>query len=268
MDIAKRGNRWGVGIFIVIAVAFIVFVVVKAGTLYTELSNVKVAPPQPYVTYRPVVKKEVPTPVPTKAKPDAYIPPVQAGLAPLLTTIHTTQPVVFLGIDDGAYKAPEVVTLLKKYNIKATLFLADAFIHSDPQFFAKIQGAVIEDHTTSHDLKMATKSLAYQQQEICSMADTEQKYYGRRPILFRPPGGAYTQTTLRAAANCGMRAVVNWIAKANGGSMQYQIGNKLRPGDIVLMHFRPEFKQDLEAFVAAETAAGLHTELLEDWIKA
>lgn len=264
MNEAKRGTRWAVGLFAVLVVALVCFVTMKALSLYSEVSNIKVSPPQPIVTYHPPVKKEAVVVV--APKPDAYIPPVQGGLAPVLTTINTKQPVVFLGIDDGAYKGPEVVTLLKKYNIKATLFLADAFIHSDPQFFTQIQGAVIEDHTTTHDLKLATKSLAYQQQEICSMADTEQKYYGRRPILFRPPGGAYTQTTRQAAANCGMRAVVNWIAKANGGSMQYQIGNKLRPGDIVLMHFRPEFKQDLEAFVAAETVAGLHTELLEDWL--
>jgi hypothetical protein len=63
-----------------------------------------------------------------------------------------------------------------------------------------------------------------------------------------------------------MKAVVTWIAKANGGSMQYQIGNGLRPGDIVLMHFRPEFKQDLQAFINAQDAAGLHTELLEDLV--
>jgi peptidoglycan/xylan/chitin deacetylase (PgdA/CDA1 family) len=233
-------------------------------SLYTQVSNIRVASPQS-VTYRVPVKKQ--DPVIPKPKPDAYIPPVENGLAPVLSTIDTKQPVVFLGIDDGAYKKPEVVTLLRQYHIKATLFLADAFIASDPKFFTQIDNAVIEDHTLSHDLNMAKKPLAYQQQEICSMADKEKQYYGRRPILFRPPGGAYSRATLQAAANCGMRAVVNWIAKANGGSMQYQIGNKLRPGDIVLMHFRPEFKQDLEAFVAAETAAGLHTELLEDWIK-
>ena len=48
--------------------------------------------------------------------------------------------------------------------------------------------------------------------------------------------------------------------------MQYQVGHSLRAGDIVLMHFRPEFAKDMKAFVDAETAAGLHTELLEDWL--
>lgn len=202
------------------------------------------------------------------AHPDAIIPPVIDGVAPVLTTIPTKQKVVFLGIDDGAYKSQEVVDLLRQNNIHASLFLSNLFIANNPTFFKSIinEGSLVEDHTLSHDIRMSAKDLEYQKREICGMATKEEQYYGRRPVLFRPPGGAYSLTTQKAAGACGMRAVINWIAKANGGSMQYQIGNVLRPGDIVLMHFRPEFKQDLAAFVAAETAAGLHTELLEDWV--
>jgi peptidoglycan/xylan/chitin deacetylase (PgdA/CDA1 family) len=109
-------------------------------------------------------------------------------------------------------------------------------------------------------------SLNDQKLEICGEADFMEKEYGRRPILFRPPGGAYNQDTQRAAASCGMKAVVLWNAKASGGSMQYQLGHSLRSGDIVLMHFRPEFQKDMQAFINAEKAAGLHTELLENWL--
>jgi peptidoglycan/xylan/chitin deacetylase (PgdA/CDA1 family) len=109
-----------------------------------------------------------------------------------------------------------------------------------------------------------TQSYAQQKDEICGMADYELLHYGRRPTLFRPPGGAYSDTMRQAAADCGMKAVVTWIAKADDGAMQYQIGGVLRPGDVVLMHFRPEFRQDLQAFIDAQNAAGLHTELLED----
>ncbi|MEI6850997.1 MAG: polysaccharide deacetylase family protein [Candidatus Saccharibacteria bacterium] len=158
---------------------------------------------------------------------------------------------------------------MKQNNIKASLFLTKASIASNPDFFKQlvIQGSYIENHTLSHNTKMI-KEMDYEQQksEICGMADYEQANYGRRPTLFRPPGGAYSDTMRQAAADCGMKTIVNWIAKANGGSMQYQVGNKLRPGDIVLMHFRPEFKQDMQAFVDAMTISGLHTALLEDAI--
>jgi len=201
---------------------------------------------------------------------DYTLPPASNGMAPLITRIDTKQPIVFLTIDDGAYKGPDVVTSLQAHQLKATLFLAKSFIANDPYFFNHLtaQGSRIENHTLSHDLKM-TKDMNYTQQkaEICGMADYEQATYGRRPIYYRPPGGAYTDVMRKAAYDCGMKAVVTWMVTINNGSLQYQIGDKLRPGDIVLMHFRTTFLADINAFVTAEKAAGLHTELLEDAIR-
>lgn len=198
--------------------------------------------------------------------PDYNLPPAAHGLAPVITTIPTKQKIVFLGIDDGEYKDPSVVDLMKRNHITASLFLSQLFISNNPDFFKQLtaQGSVIEDHTLHHVTNMIkTESYAQQKNEICGMADYEARIYGRRPTLFRPPGGAYSDTMRKAAYDCGMKAVVTWIAKANGGAMQYQVGNHLRPGDIVLMHFRPEFKKDLQAFVDAEAVAGVHTELIE-----
>lgn len=216
------------------------------------------------------VKPKVATRIPLatkKVNPDYLIPPVTNGVAPMLVHIPTKEPVVFLGIDDGEYKQLFEEQLMAANNIKASLFLANRFIEDNPAFFRSFEteGSVIEDHTIDHAL-LSKLTYEQQKQEICGEADLQEQQFGRRPILFRPPGGDYNDFTAQAAAACGMRAVVLWIAKANGGSMQYQIGNSLRPGDIVLMHFRPEFKSDLAAFVKAEKAAGLHTELLENWL--
>ncbi len=201
--------------------------------------------------------------------PDYSIPPISNGLAPLLTTIPTTQPVVFLGIDDGQDKLPTDLSIMKYNHIKASLFLANHLIEDNPNFFKGFitAGSYVEDHSVNH-VQMSKLSYTQQRQEICNEADLQARQFGRRPTLFRPPYGDYNSNTRRAAADCGMKAVVLWIAKANGGSMQYQVGNRLRPGDIVLMHFRPEFAQDMQAFVDAEKAAGLHTVLLEDWIRS
>jgi hypothetical protein len=215
----------------------------------------------------PAPKPAAPDPAPMPVTHDVTIPPVVNGYAPIISRINTKEPVVFLGIDDGANKQAFELQMMKDNNIKASLFLADSFIHSNPGFFKDFmdEGSLIEDHTVDHK-NLALMSYESQKQDICSQADKEQQYYGRRPILVRPPGGSYNKDTPRAAAACGMKAVVQWIAKANGGSMQYQIGHGLRAGDIVLMHFRPEFKSDMQAFLDAEKAAGLHTELLEDWL--
>lgn len=266
--------------------AFVVFGVVLFGfgaIVVTEMvlhvgTNTAFSPEETIVKVTPSRSSDEQDP-PTPRKPadpppapahDYVMPPVIDGVPPVITNIQTAQPVVFLTIDDGAYKDPSVVKLIKDNKLKVSVFLAKAFITDDPDFFKQLTdlGALIENHSLSHDLSMV-KTMTYEQQvnEICGMADYEEQIYGRRPIFFRPPGGAYSDTMLRAAGACGMRAVVTWIAKANGGSMQYQIGEHLRPGDIVLMHFRPEFAEDMQAFLDAQNAAGLHTELLEDWVK-
>jgi peptidoglycan/xylan/chitin deacetylase (PgdA/CDA1 family) len=270
----KRNHIWIIlgGFVVVLVIIFLIDTYVlnqKASDGHTIVQSAN-TPAKDEKSAKTEIKPTITADNPEALAHDYVFPPVVNGIPPVITNIQTKQPVVFLGIDDGAYKDASVVKELKDNDIKATLFLSKAFISGNPDFFKAIiaQGSLVEDHTIGHDTTMIQHmSLAQQEAEICDMATYEQQIYGRRPILFRPPGGAYSATMLQAAGNCKMRAVVTWIAKANGGSMQYQIGSKLRPGDIVLMHFRPEFAQDLGAFVAAEKAAGLHTELLEDWIQ-
>lgn len=265
-------NTWIKWIVIGTLSGLTLFLLILIGVFELKLpNNIVVSSYTSNIPY--TVKKPIITPTelakPLAVTPDFTLPPVVGGIPPLITNIPTKQPVVFLGIDDGAYKDPSVVKMIKDNHIVASLYLAKLFIGNNPDFFKDIvaAGSLVEDHTLSHHTRMITE-MTYEQQkaEICGMADYDLQVYGRRPIFFRPPGGAYSPSLMRAAGACGMRAVVNWIAKANGGSMQYQIGDKLRPGDVVLMHFRPEFLKDMQAFIDAEKAAGLHTELLENWV--
>jgi peptidoglycan-N-acetylglucosamine deacetylase len=218
-------------------------------------------------TSKPDTKNKVPKQASTSVI-DYQIPPVTNGLAPVLHTIPTKQPVVFLGIDDGANKNEKWLQMMQQNNIKVSIYLAKRFITDNPAYFLPFQSSgvgKIEDHSLTHRL---LSGVAYEDQkkEICGMADYETEIYGKRPLFFRPPGGSYDINTQKAAADCGMKAVVIWHAKANGGSMQYQSGHALVAGDIVLMHFRPEFAADMQSFIDAQNAAGLHTEFLEDWL--
>ena len=200
---------------------------------------------------------------------DVSIPPVTGNIPPLVYRIPTSQPIVFLTIDDGNYKDQSVIDSLVANNIKASVFLAQDFVHGNTEFFKQLsdKGYPIENHTITHDLWMTHRMNKQQQAaEICGMADYEQQNFGRRPIFFRPPGGNYNGATMAASGECGMRAVVTWTAEARGGVMYYQDDDKLKPGDIVLMHFRPEFAADLQAFINAKNAAGLKTDLLENWL--
>lgn len=190
------------------------------------------------------------------------------ALAPILTKIPTTEPVVFLGIDDGWFKLPEVKDWLTEHRLPFTLFLVNDGIKDNYDYFRQLQsaGMTIQNHTLTHpDLNKLT--LEQQQAEICGAADTYSAIFGRRPTLLRPPYGEVSELTRQAAASCGMKAIIMWHAKANGGSMQFQDDNQnLQPGDIVLMHFRPEFLKDMKAFIDQVSKDHLQIGRLEDWL--
>jgi|GEM_PF-3787930 len=195
-----------------------------------------------------------------------FIPSIQDGLAPVVHKLQTDKKVVFLGIDDGVFKDQSVVNALKRHDIKASLFLSKNAIKNDPYFFNQLteMGSVIENHTISHNMNMSEQNLDRQKAEICGMSDYEEEVYGIRPTLFRPPGGFYSKTTQKAVAACGLKAIIMWDVEVRDGKIEYLVGNKLRAGDIALIHFKPNFVKDVEVFAKAMKDSSLHTALLEN----
>ncbi len=181
--------------------------------------------------------------------------------------IPTTQPVAFITIDDGWTRLPIGPPLLAAAGVPVTLFLTVNAIEEDPDYFRELeaQGAVIEAHTLTHP-EMRGMSYEGQREQSCGSADQLATWYGRRPTLFRPPYGDSDDVTLQAVHDCRMRAVVSWSETARDGKVFYQVGNRIQPGDIILMHFRPTFAADFIAILTAIHAAGLTPALLEDYI--
>ncbi|GIF16840.1 hypothetical protein Ate01nite_68720 [Actinoplanes teichomyceticus] len=188
--------------------------------------------------------------------------------AAFFSHIPTTQKVAFITIDDGWAKNPLALRLFQAANVPVTLFLEVDAIKDDPGYFTplKAAGATIENHTITH-ATMTRLSYPGQKREICGGADRLAQLYGDRPTLFRPPGGAYNGTTLRAAHDCGMKAVFNWTQTTDHGKIFYQGTPKVvKPGDIILMHFRPRFVDDFLAVLEAIHKNGLTPARLEDYI--
>jgi peptidoglycan/xylan/chitin deacetylase (PgdA/CDA1 family) len=138
----------------------------------------------------------------------------------------------------------------------------------DPAYFAALegQGATVEAHTVDHAM-LKGRSYGFQHDEICNSADRLGFMFGQRPTLFRAPGGSYDQTTLQAAADCGMHGVFFWREAVNNGELQFQRPDHVvHPGDIILMHFRDTFVEDFLAAVNGIAASGLTPARLEDYI--
>ncbi|HMG25598.1 MAG TPA: polysaccharide deacetylase family protein [Acidimicrobiia bacterium] len=194
--------------------------------------------------------------------------PIQGGaVAPVISRVPTPNPVVFFTIDDGMVRDPAVVDFLREQHIPVTMFLLPNFLHEDPAYFDSIHalGASVQDHTISHgDLRQL--SATAQQREICGVLGEYSFRFGAQPWLFRPPDGFYNQSVPVVARRCGIRAVVMWRATMNDGRLDVQGGGPLQPGDIVLMHFRHDLRQNLEVALNAARAAGLQPAALEQYL--
>ncbi|MEV4948135.1 polysaccharide deacetylase family protein [Streptomyces sp. NPDC053755] len=196
------------------------------------------------------------------------------GLPPVFTTVPTKEKVVFLTIDDGAEKDPELLRMMSELRIPYSAFLSDYLVKEDYGYFERMRdaGVSLHNHTLNHRY-MPKLSYSEQKREICGMQDTIEKRYGKRPPLFRPPYGNYDEDTLRAAKACGVKAVPLWASEAFPDRMEWREWDRdLHPGDIILTHFRGkgDWKGSMADMVRrvmrTVTAKGYAVARLEDYV--
>ncbi|WP_158886862.1 polysaccharide deacetylase family protein [Amycolatopsis anabasis] len=189
--------------------------------------------------------------------------------AKLVSKVQTNDKVVFLTIDDGMVRDPAFTGLLRDHGVRAQFFLTNSYVTKDAEYFRGLRrdtNSAIGNHTLDHpDLRH--KPIEFQRQQICGTSDSFEKDFGKRPELLRPPYGHYDDNTLKAAGECGIKYVVNWTAEVNKGKIAFQGKQNLVPGDIVLMHFRKQFGEDLAAFLDQAKRDGLTPALLADYLK-
>lgn len=201
-------------------------------------------------------------------RPATPPPATFAGpLAHVVFRVPTTDPVIFITIDDGLYTNEPALALMQERGVVASLFLNDYAVNKHPDHIKRWQqsGSAVQNHTLSHP-QMPELPPHVQKHEICENSNRLHAVYGKQPTLFRPPYGEYNDATRRAAAECGIKTLVWWSVVVNGGLLHYQSTDHLRPGDIVLLHFTPNLRADLQALFAAADAQNLQIGRLEDWL--
>ena len=139
--------------------------------------------------------------------------------------------VVFLTFDDGPVTDPGFPRMVRDLELPVALFLTSANPGGAPPPSCDARapdelralGAGLYNHTLDHrDLR--TLDDAGQRAQICGQRDRIAARFGSRPRLFRPPYGAYDATTLRAAKECGVAAVVLARATMTADGPRYAEG--------------------------------------------
>ncbi|MGW6291876.1 polysaccharide deacetylase family protein [Streptomyces sp. NPDC055058] len=162
--------------------------------------------------------------------------PAEGRLPPVIDRVPTRDKVVFLTYDDGAGADPRLIDLVRERRLPVALFLTDSVAGPGYAHFARLRGvgASLQNNTLDHP---ALRGLPYagQRAEICGQQRKLRARFGVRPRFLRPPHGVYDTTTLRAAADCGIAAVVlSRVTVRPDGRLDFAHGpHELSPGDIV-----------------------------------
>jgi peptidoglycan/xylan/chitin deacetylase (PgdA/CDA1 family) len=231
------------------------------------------APDRPAPSSSPYLRWGLTAPLRTPPKPPRRRRGwAAAALAPVVDRVPTRDEVVFLTYDDGAEKDPRFVDLVRELRLPVTMFLTDSVAGPGYGHFARLRavGAGLQNHTLDH---AALRGLPYagQRAEICGQQQKLRARFGVRAHLFRPPYGTYDRTTLRAAADCGVRAVVLWRATMTDTDLTFTTGtHRLRPGDIVAVPatetLTPSLKERTVRLLRRIQEADLTVGKLEDYV--
>ncbi|MFC9325377.1 polysaccharide deacetylase family protein [Kitasatospora sp. NPDC057015] len=217
-----------------------------------------------------------PAPAPPADKP---LKLTATGAVPVFSEVPTTDKVVFVTLDDGAEKDPKFVEMLTDLRVPVSMFLTRDIVKNDYGYFKPLQalGNHIHNHTVDHPA-MSTKPPEAQKAEVCEAQAALTQQYGTAPLLFRPPygDGAHTPALNTAVQQCGPRAIVLWRESMQIHDMQYQAADKkLKPGDIILAHFRgpKDLKGETMTQMFGELLSriqeqGFAVARLEDYVKA
>jgi peptidoglycan/xylan/chitin deacetylase (PgdA/CDA1 family) len=265
---ARRGRRVAIaaasGALVVVVVLVIVLLTGVPSDGSSESSSThgkRVVEPVASSSTTTTVSALPPAPRPTP------VAPTGGSEAPVYGRIPTTNRVIFLGIDDGVVRDPDVLTLIKEAHIPVTAFLVQAEAEQGAPYWKLLQaiGGVIEAHTITHpDLRRVGQERLHK--EVCGPLDTLQQLFGRRPQLFRPPYGDYNSSVRAMVASCGYRAMVVWKGSTNDGRLDMQEGHKLHPGDVLLLHWRKDLYENLTVVLAACRAQGFTIASMQDYL--
>ncbi|GHH64440.1 hypothetical protein GCM10017673_07120 [Streptosporangium violaceochromogenes] len=216
------------------------------------------------------------------------IPRPPDGLPPVISSIPTRRKVVFLTIDDGWEQDPGFLAQVRDGRIPIAAFVTRDAVEArgatDPtaqggRFLGagkwgyvrdlRAAGATIENHTLTHP-NMPALGYEGQKAEICGTSRLIRGHTGSAPTLFRPPFGNHNTLTRRAAKACGIDALLLWTATVQpGGKIAYQVPDKrLRPGDVLLLHFRPGLSRDFRVLVGKIRRRGFELGNLHAYLRA
>ncbi|MFE7122069.1 polysaccharide deacetylase family protein, partial [Streptomyces sp. NPDC057654] len=159
-------------------------------------------------------------------------------------TVRAGAMTLALTFDDGPSPlyTPKVLAILARHGVQATFFMLGANVAKYPDTVRQVAdaGHVLANHSWSHP-NLETLRRAQVRDQIRRTQDVIERTTGRRPVLFRAPGGHFADAAMAECATLGLRPI-SWSVDpedwSNPGSRRIadRVLADARTGSIVLNH--------------------------------
>jgi polysaccharide deacetylase family sporulation protein PdaB len=160
--------------------------------------------------------------------------------------VDTTENKVALSFDAawGADDFQKIMDVLDAHNVKVTFFMTGGWIESYPECVKTLieKGHDLGNHS-EHHYDMTTISKSEQQEELMKPYEKVKELTGYEMYLFRPPYGAYNNSVINTAYECGFYPIqwsvdsLDWKDYGVDSIIKTVCEHKdLGPGAIILCH--------------------------------
>lgn len=151
---------------------------------------------------------------------------------------------IYLTFDDGvdSVYTPEILRVLKNYNVHATFFVVAEFAKNNPKIIEMIKkdGHIIGLHSLSHKNEMFQTPGNIRKDFLESMELL--KELGIKPKLFRPPWGHFSLAGIKEIKKLNFEVVLwnvivgDWKANIESKDIADRLLGETEKGDIICLH--------------------------------
>lgn len=142
----------------------------------------------------------------------------------------------------GNEDTEQLITILKKHNIKATFFLVGEWVDKYPESVKALYDAGMEiaNHSDTHP-NMINLSKEQIKNEIITCNEKIKTITGKSPTLFRAPYGSYNNSLIEVLSSLNMYCIqwdvdsLDW-KDLKAEQIEQKVTSKVKNGSIVLFH--------------------------------
>lgn len=150
----------------------------------------------------------------------------------------------------GANYTADLLTILKKYDVKTTFFLVGFWVDKYPEMVKRIdeEGHEIGNHSSKHP-HMSQLSKEQIVGELTKTSDKIEAITNKKVTLFRPPFGDYNNRVIATSRELGLQ-VIQWDVDSldykdyGADAIVKRVLSKVKSGSIILFHNNATYTKD------------------------